>query len=98
MKREASVCRDSRRFEFQGMKKWLKQGDYIISTIAEDGTIWTYTSKALPIFDFGNTKIFQAQESGVAEVSGVEKGDEFYFSIQGIRVSKIYDYSYAEDL
>ena len=58
------------RFEFQGIKKWLKQGEYIISTISDDGTIWTYTSKALPIFDFGNTKIFQAQESGVAEVSG----------------------------
>ncbi|HNQ84786.1 MAG TPA: hypothetical protein PLP82_08065 [Deltaproteobacteria bacterium] len=98
MKREASRCSDSRKFEFQGMKKWLRQGDYILSTISEDGTIWTYTSKALPIFDFGNTKIFQAQESGVAEVSGMEKGDEFYFSIQGIRVSKIYDYCYTEDM
>ncbi len=98
MKREAAMYRDSRKFEFQGIKKWLKQGEYIISTISDDGTIWTYTSKALPIFDFGNTKIFQAQESGVAEVSGVEKGDEFYFSIQGIRVSKIYDYAYSEDM
>lgn len=86
------------RIEFQGLKKWLKQGDYIISTIADDGTIWTYTTKVLPIFDFGNTKIFQAQESGVAEVSGVEKDDEFYFSIQGIRVAKIYDFSFQEDL
>ena len=34
----------------------------------------------------------------VAEVSGVEKGDEFYFSIQGIRVSKVYDYTYSEDM
>lgn len=98
MKREAGMYRDNNKFEFQGMKKWLRQGEYIISTISEDGTIWTYTSKALPIFDFGNTKIFQAQESGVAEVRGVERGDEFFFSIQGIRVSKIYDYSYIEDL
>ena len=98
MKREADMYRDNNKFEFQGMKKWLRQGEYIISTISEDGTIWTYTSKALPIFDFGNTKIFQAQESGVAEVRGVERGDEFFFSIQGIRVSKIYDYSYVEDL
>jgi len=84
--------------EFQGLKKWLKQGEYIISTIADDGTIWTYTTKILPIFDFGNTKIFQAEESGVAEVRGVEKDDEFYFSIQGIKVSKIYDFFYQEDL
>ena len=98
MKREAGMYRDNNKFEFQGMKKWLRQGEYIISTISEDGTIWTYTSKALPIFDFGNTKIFQAQESGVAEVKGVERGDEFFFSIQGIRVSKVYDYSYVEDL
>ena len=86
------------KIEFQGLKKWLKQGEYIISTIADDGTIWTYTTKVLPIFDFGNTKIFQAEESGIAEVKGVEKDDEFYFSIQGIRVSKIYDYCYAEDM
>ncbi len=86
------------KIEFQGLKKWLKQGEYIISTIADDGTIWTYTTKVLPIFDFGNTKIFQAEESGIAEVKGVEKDDEFYFSIQGIRVSKIYDFFYQEDL
>lgn len=98
MKREAVMYSENQKFEFQGMKKWMRQGEYIISTIAEDGTIWTYTSKALPIFDFGNTKIFQAQESGVAEVRGVERGDEFFFSIQGIKVSKIYDYTYAEDL
>jgi len=98
VKREASMCREAPKFEFQGMKKWMKQGEYIISTISADGTIWTYTTKALPIFDFGNTKIFQAQESGVAEVRGVERGDEFFFSIQGIRVSKIYDYAYAEDV
>lgn len=98
MKREAVMYSENQKFEFQGMKKWMRQGEYIISTIAEDGTIWTYTSKVLPIFDFGNTKIFQAQESGVAEVRGVERGDEFFFSIQGIKVSKIYDYTYAEDL
>jgi hypothetical protein len=98
VKREADMYRDNQKFEFQGMKKWMKQGEYIISTISEDGTIWTYTTKALPIFDFGNTKIFQAQESGVAEVRGVERGDEFFFSIQGIRVLKIYDYTYAEDI
>lgn len=98
MKREGTMYREAPKFEFQGMKKWLKQGEYIISTISEDGTIWTYTTKALPIFDFGNTKIFQAQESGVAEVRGVERGDEFFFSIQGIKVSKIYDYAYAEDV
>ena len=86
------------KIEFQGLKKWLKQGEYIISTIADDGTIWTYTTKVLPIFDFGNTKIFQAEESGIAEVRGVEKNDEFYFSIQGIKVSKIYDFFYQEDL
>ncbi|HOO36998.1 MAG TPA: hypothetical protein PLU81_03430 [Deltaproteobacteria bacterium] len=86
------------KIEFQGLKKWLKQGEYIISTIADDGTIWTYTTKVLPIFDFGNTKIFQAEESGIAEVRGVERDDEFYFSIQGIRVSKIYDFFYQEDL
>jgi len=98
VKREGTMYREAPKFEFQGMKKWLKQGEYIISTISEDGTIWTYTTKALPIFDFGNTKIFQAQESGVAEVRGVERGDEFFFSIQGIKVSKIYDYAYAEDV
>jgi len=98
MKREAVMYSENQKFEFQGLKKWMRQGEYIISTIAEDGTIWTYTSKALPIFDFGNTKIFQAQESGVAEVRGVERGDEFFFSIQGIKVSNIYDYTYAEDL
>ena len=98
MKREATMYGETPKFEFQGMKKWMKQGEYIISTISEDGTIWTYTTKALPIFDFGNTKIFQAQESGVAEVRGVERGDEFFFSIQGIRVSKVYDYAYAEDV
>jgi hypothetical protein len=89
---------DDEKIEFQGLKKWMKQGEYIISTIADDGTIWTYTTKVLPIFDFGNTKIFQAQESGIAEVSGVERDDEFYFSIQGIRVSKVYDFFYQEEL
>jgi hypothetical protein len=98
VKREANLLHDNLKFEFQGMKKWLKQGEYIISTISEDGTIWTYTSRALPIFDFGNTKIFQAEESGVAVVKGVERGDEFFFSIQGIKVSKVYDYSYSEDM
>ncbi|HDP26287.1 MAG TPA: hypothetical protein ENN34_12720 [Deltaproteobacteria bacterium] len=88
----------AQKVEFQGLKKWLKRGEYILSTIADDGTIWTYTTTALPIFDFGTTKIFQAQESGIAEVQGVEKGDEFYFSIQGIRVLKIYDYIFSEDL
>jgi hypothetical protein len=89
---------DDQKIEFQGLKKWMKQGEYIISTIADDGTIWTYTTKVLPIFDFGNTKIFQAQESGIAEVRGVERDDEFYFSIQGIRVSKVYDFFYQEEL
>jgi hypothetical protein len=98
VKREAQTHQENRKFEFQGIKKWLRRGEYIISTISEDGTIWTYTSPVLPIFDFGNTKIFQAQESGLAEVSGVERGDEFYFSIQGIRVSKVYDYCYADDM
>ena len=88
----------SSKVEFQGLKKWLKRGEYILSTIADDGTIWTYTTTDLPIFDFGTTKIFQAQESGIAEVQGVEQGDDFYFSIQGIRVLKIYDYIFAEDL
>jgi len=86
------------KLEFQGLKKWLSRGEYIISTMADDGTIWTFTSKALPIFDFGSTKIFQAQESGVAEVRGVERGDELYFSIQGIRVLKIYDFFYQDDV
>lgn len=98
MKRETHVTPESTKFEFQGIRTWLNRGEYIISTISEDGTIWTYTSKVLPIFDFGSTKIFQAQESGVAEVTGVEKGDEFYFSIQGIRVSKVYDYFYIDEL
>lgn len=89
---------DDQKIEFQGLKKWMKQGEYIISTIADDGTIWTFTTNVLPIFDFGNTKIFQAQESGIAEVSGVERDDEFYFSIQGIRVSKVYDFFYQEEL
>ncbi|HOJ13225.1 MAG TPA: hypothetical protein PLS81_02370 [Deltaproteobacteria bacterium] len=98
MKRTEQTYQENRKFEFQGMKKWLSRGEYIISTISEDGTIWTYSSKVLPIFDFGSTKIFQAQESGVAEVSGVERGEEFYFSIQGVRVTKVYDYCYAEEL
>ena len=29
------MYRDNTRFEFQGIKKWLKQGEYIISTISE---------------------------------------------------------------
>ncbi len=90
--------KDNLKIEFQGLKKWMKQGEYIISTIADDGTVWTFTSKMLPIFDFGNTKIFQAQESGIAEVRGVERGDELYFSIQGIKVSKVYDFFYQDNL
>lgn len=85
------------KMEFQGLKKWMNQGEYIISTIAEDGTIWTYTTPSLPIFDFGTTKIFQAQESGIAEVTGVERDSELYFSIQGIKVSKIYDYVFLDE-
>jgi len=92
------MYREEQKIEFQGLRKWLKEGEYIISTIADDGTIWTYTTKCLPIFDFGNTKIFQAKESGIAEVRGVEKGDEFFFSIQGIRVSKVYDFIFQEDM
>jgi hypothetical protein len=83
--------------EFQGFRKWLRQGEYIISTIGVDGTIWTCTTQSLPVFDFGTTKIFQAQESGVAEVRGVEKGNDLYFSIQGIKVSQVYDFFYQED-
>ncbi len=90
--------KDIGKLEFQGLKKWMSQGEYIISTMSDDGTIWTCTSKVLPIFDFGNTKIFQAQESGVAEVQGVERGDELYFSIQGIKVSKVYDFFYQDDI
>ncbi len=90
--------KDFGKLEFQGLKEWMSQGEYIISTMSDDGTIWTYTSKVLPIFDFGNTKIFQAQESGVAEVQGVERGDELYFSIQGIKVSKVYDFFYQDDV
>jgi len=86
------------KIEFQGLKKWMKRGEYIISTIAEDGTIWTYTTTVIPIFDFRTTKIFQAQESGLAEIKGVEKGDEFYFSIQGIKVSKVYDFYFQDDM
>lgn len=86
------------KIEFQGLKKWMKQGEYIISTMSDDGTIWTFTTKTLPIFDFRTTKIFQAQESGLAEIKGVERGDEFFFSIQGIKVSKVYDFYYQEDL
>ncbi len=92
------MYKENHKIEFQGLKKWLRQGEYIISTIADDGTIWTFTSKTLPIFDFGNTKIFQAQESGIAEVKGVERDDELYFSIHGIKVSKVYDFVYQEDL
>jgi hypothetical protein len=83
--------------EFHGMRKWLKRGEYIISTISEDGTIWTFTTNTIPIFDFRTTKIFQAQESGMAEIKGVERGEEFFFSIQGIKVSKIYDFYLQDD-
>lgn len=89
---------ENNRLEFQGLKQWMRRGEYLISTMAEDGTIWTFTSKDLPIFDFGNTKIFQAQESGVAEVRGVERGEEMYFSIQGIRVLKVYDFFYQDEV
>jgi hypothetical protein len=86
------------KFEFEELTEWVKQGEYIISILSDDdSTIWCFTSKAIPIFNFGSTKIFQAQESGVMKVSGIEKGDEFYFSIQGIRVSKIYDYRHSEE-
>ena len=64
--------KDNSKIEFQGLKKWMKQGEYIISTIADDGTIWTFTSKVLPIFDFGNTKIFQPRNR-IAELRGVER-------------------------
>ena len=89
---------DNSKLEFQGLKKWMSRSEYIISTMSDDGTIWTFTSKILPIFDFGNTKISQAQESGLAEVKGVERGDELYFSIQGIKVCKIYDFFYQDDM
>jgi hypothetical protein len=85
--------RDNPNYDFQGMKKWLMQGEYIISIIADDGTIWTHATKKLPIFDFSTTKIFQAQESGVAEIRGIEREGDFFFSIEGIKVSKIYDYT-----
>ncbi len=78
--------------KFQGLKKWISQGEYIISTVGLDGTIWTFTTMSLPIFDFGTTKVFRAQESGVAEVSGIENGDDVLFSIKGIKVSRIYDF------
>jgi hypothetical protein len=84
--------------EFQGLRKWLKKGEYIISTISEEGTIWTFTSSSIPIFDFRTTKIFQAQESGMADIKGVERGDEFFFSIQGIKVSKVYDFYYRDEM
>ena len=84
--------------EFHGLKKWIKKGEYLVSIMANDGTIWTYTSKTMPIFNFATTKIFQAQESGIAEVKGIEKGDTFYFSIQGIKVSKVYDFVFQEDM
>lgn len=92
------MSKERPKIEFQGLKKWMKQGEYIISTMSDDGTIWTFTTKTLPIFDFQTTKIFQAQESGLAEIKGVERGDEFFFSIQGIKVSKVYDFYCQEDL
>jgi hypothetical protein len=88
----------STKLEFIGLNKWMKQGEYILSTISDDGTIWTYESKILPIFNFENTKVFRVEESGVVEVVGTQKGDEFYFQINGIKVKKIYDYSYAEEI
>jgi hypothetical protein len=94
---ETIMHREKPKIEFQGLRKWMQRGEYIISTIADDGMIWTYTTTTLPIFDFKTTKIFQAQESGLAEIKGVERGDEFYFSIQGIKVSKVYDFYYPED-
>jgi hypothetical protein len=78
--------------KFQGFKEWIWQGEYIISTVGSDGTVWTFSAKNIPIFDFCTTKIFKAQESGVAEVRGIETGDDVLFSIKGIKVSRIYDF------
>lgn len=98
MKEGHPMHSEKQKIEFQGFKKWLHEGEYIISTLSDDGTIWTYTANDLPIFNFGSTKIFQAEESGVAEIRGVERDDEFYFSIHGIRVSKVYDFFFHEDV
>lgn len=83
--------------EFQGMKQWLKRGEYIISTLSDDGTLWTYTASALPIFDFRRTKIFQALESGPAEIKLLERNDTLFFSIKGVKVSPVYDFDSPED-
>lgn len=85
------------KIEFQGQKQWLKRGEYIIATMSDDGTIWSYTTPALPIFDFGRTKIFQAQESGPAEIKLLERDDELLFSIRGVKVRRIYDFACQED-
>jgi hypothetical protein len=86
-----------KKIDFQGLRGFIRRGEYIVSTIADDGTLWTCTVPAIPIFNFGTTKIFQAVENGYVEIKGKEKGDEFSFSIKGAKVEKIYDFYKKEN-
>jgi hypothetical protein len=84
-------------FDFQGVKKAkVSMGDYVIATIADDGTIWVIIHSAIPIFNFGATKIWQALESGNVTVSsGKQVGEKMRFNFEGAKMERVYDYYYV---
>lgn len=89
---------DDQIFTFQGIKKFVTKGTYIFVVMSEDeDAIWTFTSLALPIFDFEKTQIFEVETAGIAEVICEEKKDGFYFRVNGVKAKQIYNFSYIED-
>ncbi len=93
MKNHAKPANDNN-FEFHGFTlEPVRKNEYIISLITDGGDVWSFVTKTIPIFNFYSTKIFQIMEDGMATSQGMEKGNEFYFSIQGVKVKKIYDFS-----
>jgi hypothetical protein len=82
------------KFEFFGFREYARKGEYIISVMSPNHeTLWSYLSPEIPIFDFALTKIFQVEENGLVEVRGMEKDNQFFFSIYGAKVKKVYDFS-----
>ena len=89
---------DNQAYRFQGTKKFVEKGTYIFVVTSDEGdVIWTFASPALPIFDFGNTKIFLVETTGTAEVTSEQKKDGLYFRIVGVKVRQVYNFSYNGD-
>ena len=76
------------------LKKYVKKGEYIISVLADEDTVWTFTALVLPIFDFKITKIFQADESGKIEIHCLKQEGNLYFDVRGIKIKKIFDLNF----